>query len=75
VVEVLSPWSREFDRGPKRKQYMAWDVPELWIADADERSVEVWRPGADGPEVVRDVLVWRVGEREFEISLEDVFRG
>lgn len=54
---------------------MAWDVPELWIADADERSVEVWRPGADGPEVVRDVLVWRVGEREFEISLEDVFRG
>jgi len=76
VVEVLSPSNRERDRGPKRKQYMATGVSELWLVDCDERSVEVWRPAAESPEVVEeDALVWRVGERRFEIPLEAVFRG
>lgn len=76
VVEVLSPSTRELDRGPKRKQYMSSGVPELWIVDAEEREVEVWRPGAEEPEVVRDALVWEAGgRRRFEIPLEEVFRG
>lgn len=75
VVEVLSPSNRDHDRGPKRKQYMASGVPELWILDADERSVEVWRPDLKAPDVVEDAVVWRVGEHRFEIPLEDVFRG
>lgn len=75
VVEVLPPSNREYDRGPKRKQYLACGVSELWIADADERTVEVWRPGLQEPEVVRDVVVWEVGDHRFEISLEEMFRG
>lgn len=76
VVEVLSPSNREHDRGPKRKQYLASGVAELWILDADERTVEVWRQGVGAPDVVKeDALVWRVGERRFAIPLEDVFRG
>jgi len=74
VVEVLSPSNRDYDRGPKRKQYMQSGVPELWLVDADERSVEAWRTGAQEPEVVRDALTWRVGGRRFQIDLEDVFR-
>ena len=75
VVEVLSPSNAEYDRGPKRKQYMAHGVPELWLVDIEGREVAVWRPGADEPEIVRDALVWRVGEKSFEIPLEEVFRG
>jgi len=73
VVEVLSPSNRDFDRGAKRKQYMEWGVPELWIIDADERTVEVWRPEAEGPQVATDALVWSVGGRDFEIALDHVF--
>lgn len=50
-------------------------VAELWLVDADEGAVEVWRPGAPEPEVVRDALTWTVVGREFEISMDEVFRG
>ena len=75
VVEVLSPSNRDYDRIAKRKQYMECEVPELWIADADERTVEVWRPGADQPEVVWDAVEWSVAGHRFEIPLTEVFRG
>lgn len=75
VVEVLSPSNRDYDRGPKRKQYLEHGVAELWLVDADEGAVEVWRPGAPEPEVVRDALEWRVAGHRFEIPLEEVFRG
>ncbi|MFW6199625.1 MAG: Uma2 family endonuclease [Gemmatimonadota bacterium] len=73
VVEVLSPSNREFDRKVKRKHYMEHGVPELWIVDADEGTVEVWRPGAVRPRVVRHTLEWKVADRSFEIPLSDVF--
>jgi len=76
VVEVLSPSNREHDRGPKRKQYLANGVAELWLVDCDAPCVEVWRPGAGSPHVVKDdAVVWRVGEDRFPIPLEAVFRG
>ena len=75
VVEILSPKSTEsYDRNVKRKRYLENGVAELWLVDIDERSVDVWRPGADAPELVTDVLEWSVGEHRFEIPLEEVFR-
>ena len=75
AVEVLSPSNRDYDRIARRKQYMERGVPELWIVDADERTVEVWRSGADEPEVIADALAWNVAGHRFQISLNEVFRG
>jgi len=75
VVEVLSPSNRDYDRNLKRKHYLENGVAELWILDADERTVEVWRAGSAAAEQVRDVLLWRVAGHRFEISLADVFRS
>ena len=75
VVEVLSPTNRDYDRTLKRKLYMAHGVGELWIVDADEGTVEVWRPGAREPEEVRDVLAWHVGGHRFEIPIEELLRS
>lgn len=75
VAEILSPTNRSYDRNLKRKHYLENGIPELWILDADERTVEVWKPGREEPAVVRDVLNWRVSGHHFEISLEEVFRS
>ena len=75
VVEVLSPSNRAYDRNVKRKQYMEHGVAELWIVDADEGTVEVWRPGAEEARTLRDALTWSVGERDLEIPLDEVFRS
>jgi Uma2 family endonuclease len=77
VVEVLSPSNREYDRTLKRKRYMASGVAELWILDADEDTLEVWRPGMQKPqklETPSESVSWRVGEQTFEIALRDIFR-
>jgi Uma2 family endonuclease len=74
VIEVLSPYDREFDRTLKRTNYLARGVPELWILDADEDWIEVWRPGVSEPEMPEDIVSWRVGEKTFEIPLAEVFR-
>ena len=41
VVEVLSPATRQNDLGPKRAQYLAAGVRELWLVDPADRSVTV----------------------------------
>ena len=75
VVEILSPKSTQsYDRNLKRKRYLESGVAEVWLVDIDERCVEVWRPGADTPEVVTDVLEWNVDGHRFEIPLAEVFR-
>jgi Uma2 family endonuclease len=75
VIEVLSPSNRAYDRNLKRKHYLDNGVPELWIVDADESTVEVWTPRSAEPALLRDTLEWRVGERGFEIPLAEVFRS
>lgn len=75
VVEVLSPGTRAYDGGLKRRHYLEAGVPEVWLVDVDERSVEVWRPGTDAPERVLDAVVWRVGDLGLPIALADIFRG
>ena len=41
VVEVLSPGTAERDRQQKLDLYARFGVPEYWIVDPDERSVQV----------------------------------
>ena len=62
VVEVVSPSSRRFDRVKKLRWYAQLGIPEYWIIDPEERTLEqlVLRDGAyliaaslDGEEVFR----------------------
>ncbi len=41
VIEILSPGTRERDRGLKRKLYAKYGVEEYWIVDPEEQSIEV----------------------------------
>ena len=81
VVEVLSPSTKGRDRGIKRERYRFFGVPEYWVVDPDERSVEVWRLADGASEPLRltasAVLVWKpVAEApSLEIVLEELFRG
>ncbi|MGI9077692.1 MAG: Uma2 family endonuclease [Gemmatimonadaceae bacterium] len=59
VVEVLSPSSRQLDRGVRKRFYQRHGVPEFWSVDLDSQIVERFRPVDRSPEVVRDEIVWR----------------
>ena len=75
VVEVLSPSTRRRDREYKRPFYLdEVGVPEYWIADGDERSITVMRPGAP-VFVTLDRVTWSpLGvQATLEINLVDVF--
>ena len=75
VVEVLSPSSARGDRVVKRGAYQQNRVATYWIVDADRRVVEVWHPEDEAPELVTDVLRWRVTAEapELAISLPEVW--
>jgi Uma2 family endonuclease len=77
AVEILSPSSSRGDRVVKRRLYQERRVGTYWIVDPDARTVEVWHPDDERPEIVTDVLRWRVtdGTPEMEIELDEVFRG
>ena len=72
VVEVVSPSTESRDRGAKLERYRLLGVAECWIVDPDRGSVEVWKRGAQAPEVVRDTLFWQVADRRLEIDLSDL---
>lgn len=69
AVEIVSPSSARADRVLKRRLYQAQHVGAYWIVDVEAAVVEVWRPGDERPEVVTDVLRWRVGEPAAELSI------
>ena len=76
AVEILSRSSRMYDREVKRAAYLALGVPELWLVDYHDRSVEVWR-SRGAPEVVRDAIRWHVPILELiaVVDLAEVFAG
>lgn len=43
VVEVVSPSHRRYDRETKRTEYERHAVPEYWVIDPEEATVELWR--------------------------------
>ena len=76
AIEVVSPSSAQSDRVTKRRLYQEAGVITYWVVDPDARVVEVWHPEDTRPEIVTDVLRWRVrpDALELEIALEAVFR-
>jgi Uma2 family endonuclease len=42
AIEILSPSTRERDRGVKCHRLLAAGVREVWLVDAETRSVERW---------------------------------
>ena len=75
AVEVLSPSNRSYDQNLKRLHYMECGLPELWLVDIDARTIEVWRPRAEGPERVRNSVTWRVGDASFDLAFAEIFLG
>jgi Uma2 family endonuclease len=70
AVEVLSPSSAQADRVKKRLLYQERGVATYWVVDIDARLVEVWHPDDDRPEIVTDVLRWRVTPEAPELTIE-----
>jgi Uma2 family endonuclease len=58
AVEVLSPSTRQIDRGRKRHLYREKAVPEYWIVDIDERTIERSRPDDSPVELLTESLQW-----------------
>jgi Uma2 family endonuclease len=48
VVEVVSPWNRQYDEIIKFKRYDAMGIPEYWIVDPENESVKIYRRSATG---------------------------
>ena len=59
TVEVLSPSTRHTDYGRKRMVYRDKAVPEYWIVDTDERTVERFHPDDSPGETFADSLEWK----------------
>lgn len=58
AIEIVSPSSARADRVIKRRRYQRAGIAEYWIADADARTIERWRPGDEGPEVITESIEW-----------------
>lgn len=62
IVECVAPETAERDRGLKRDRYAFFGVPEYWVFDADNRTLEIYRNDGRSfhePEVVRDRWTWQ----------------
>jgi Uma2 family endonuclease len=59
AVEVLSPSTERTDRGRKRTLYTEKAVPEYWIVDTDERTIERWRPDDSPVELLTESVEWQ----------------
>jgi Uma2 family endonuclease len=77
AVEIISPSSARGDRLVKRRLYQHRGVATYWIVDPDARLVEVWRPDDQRPDIVTDILRWRVTAdvEEMAVNLGKLFEG
>jgi Uma2 family endonuclease len=74
---VVSPGSSRYDRVTKRRVYQRERVATYWVVDPDAQVVEIWHPDDDRPEIVTEVLTWRVpgATQDLTIDLNEVFAG
>lgn len=77
AIEILSPSTARYDRVVKRRLYQEYRVASYWVIDHEAGVVEVWHPGDERPEIVTDVLRWRVqpDAPELAIDLASLFEG
>ncbi len=59
AVEVLSPSTLRTDRGKKRELYQRKGVPEYWIVDVENGTVDRWRPNDSSAETLAETLEWQ----------------
>jgi len=64
VVEILSPWTRNYDMQEKRLAYHSAGVEELWFVDDEARNIVVDRRRRDGKYRTSTV---RAGKVESEV--------
>ncbi len=76
VIEVLSPTTARYDRFTKRRLYQEVDVPTYWIVDPDTRSVEVWTPRDELPQIERERVVWHLQgvDEPLAVELDELFQ-
>ena len=76
VVEVLSPSTARYDRFTKRRLYQEVPINTYWIVDPDTRSVEVWTPQDELPQVERERVVWHPPgvDEPLAVELDELFR-
>lgn len=81
VVEVLSPLTRGEDLVRKGPEYAAAAIPQYWVVDPDEPSIEVnqlvdghWVPVAKVTEASPTAPVVVPGRDEVELDFREVFR-
>jgi Uma2 family endonuclease len=60
AIEILSPSTASRDRGAKRRIYQQAGIAEYWVVDPDARLIERWTSADVRPEIVDEVLEWRV---------------
>ena len=53
VIEILSPGTERFDRGPKREVYAHYGVKELWIISADIKQILIYHLQEDSQNPLR----------------------
>jgi Uma2 family endonuclease len=75
VVEVLSPGTTRHDRFTKRRLYQENGVAVYWIVDADAKTIEIWRPEQQFPEVETVAVTWHPegASSPAVVALEELF--
>ena len=69
AVEVLSRGSAGFDRGLKRRAYLAAGVGEYWVLDPRRRTIERWIGADDAGTIHRDAITTTIGGAEFTLDV------
>lgn len=68
-IEVLSPSTARFDRVVKRRRYQR-EAVEYWIIDVDSRLIERWLGEGDRPEILTELLTWKLDGHPDVFALE-----
>jgi len=77
AMEVMSPFSRAIDRGPRREVYRRAGVPQLWFIEPLTRTVELHRLAgvdyrlAEAATIGQSIKV--PGLEPFELSVDAIF--
>lgn len=78
AVEILSPGTVARDRGVKLKAYARYGIREYWIADPEQKAIEVYRLSGAGYELAKtfgraETLTSSLLP-EFALPVADIFR-
>lgn len=76
VVEILSESTKERDRGIKMRDYAAHKIPEYWIIDPKEKTIEQYGLKDKHYELHQKVAEGKVTSliiKGFSIALTDLF--